>query len=74
LGEWLGSAIEEDYCCGNNPAEDFEASGLFEGCCYNGNILNSGETDERILCYSGNLYECGTVSDDSGLATSIEHC
>ncbi len=63
-------------CCGDDPGEDFEQPETEgSGCCYNGEILESGVSSGSVLCLDGLLYDCnGAAADDSELSAHIPTC
>jgi len=64
---WLAGAGK---CCGDDPGEDLKQVGVSNSCCYNGSVLVHGASSGSILCFDGELFDCGGgVTDDSGLST-----
>jgi hypothetical protein len=45
--------------------DDYENLGSGNKCCYNGNLMNSGQHTTYLLCYNGELYDCGNMVTDA---------
>jgi hypothetical protein len=64
---WLAGAAA---CCGDDGGgDDIEQPSSGSSCCFNGSLLGHGTSSGRILCFDGELFDCGGgATDDSGLA------
>jgi hypothetical protein len=68
---WLANATgDNSKCCGDDANEIFEQDEAEESpersCCYDAKVLESGsvpESSTSILCYNGQLYDCGGEGD-----------
>ena len=74
---WLSEASGTDSkCCGDDAGEDFEqVEGPDRKCCYNGQVLMTGQAKDSVLCHNGQLYDCkGMATDDSDLSEHKAQC
>lgn len=74
---WLADGTPAgNTCCGDDVGEDFEqVEGVGRSCCYNAAVLASGSSSDSILCFDGQLYDCGAAADDdSGIAEDKTNC
>ena len=61
-GAWFNPP---NACCNGELDDDYENLGSGNKCCYNGNLMNSGQYTTYLLCYNGELYDCGNMVTDA---------